>query len=303
MEQFYNVSSSNTTNLSPIAIFDSGVGGLSLLKEIVELLPDERFLYIADTARLPYGSRSREEVAAFTCQMLYLAVDMGAKLILNACNTSTASLPKEIYDNFPLPVLNIISPIADIVKTFGKVIAVIATPLTIASGIYQNTLREHVSGIDVIGIPCEMLASIVEDEVIPIYDTQKFILFYLEPFLGAEIDTLIYGCSHYTFLDKEIKNVVQGKINIVDPARQFAIYVQRYVNENGFSYNNDVIRVIHENNHTYQFLVSQNTIKKDVQKQYLNTCFFSTGNPTTFASNVLRLIGFRPNVEQIFLGE
>lgn len=283
---------SDISDGSPIAVFDSGVGGLSVLREVYKLLPNERFLYIADTAHLPYGSRLTEDVIAYSRHAIHLAIEMGAKLVLVACNTSAVSIPNNTYSEFCVPVLNIVSSFTHAKVDFQTVkrAAVIATPLTIRSNCYQNMIRKFNPQIDVVDISCPMLVPVIENEIVPLHGVKDMLLSYFSPILERKVDTLVYGCSHYGFLEDEIRQLLGKNLRILNPAVYFAEYVMQYIREQ---------QILIPTRLTIKCTDNVCTAKqKDVT---MNTAFFVTGNPITFAHNVHRLLKFKPDVKQVTL--
>lgn len=292
-----------TVGDAPIALVDSGVGGLSVLRTVCKLMPRENFLYVADTARLPYGSRTESDVVSFSCQMINLAVSMGAKLVLVACNTSSVSIPAELYQRFSVPVMNIVASFSDAKKDFDreKRAAVIATELTIASGVYQKIISQFNLDMSVIGVPCPMLVPIIENEVIPLRGVEWVLLQCLAPLLDSDIGTIVYGCSHYAFLDNEIRKVLGKNVNVIDPAEYFARHVAHYVNSGQLERYSATARLVAD----YCIDASATTTGAGVRcnTDDMRTLFFTTGDPVCFASNVKRLLGFSPRVERVIVGE
>jgi glutamate racemase len=267
---------------------------LSVLKALHKLLPDEHFLYIADTARLPYGSRSIDEVIEFSCQMIHLAIGMGAKMVLIACNTSASSLPKEWYKRFSVPILNIVDPLEEIIGIMGKRVAIMATPLTIDNGIYQKMISEKDASIQIIGIPCPMLVPVVENDVIPLNGVSSVLWSYLVPILDMMPTSVVYGCSHYVFLDQEIREILGYEVRVLDPAQYFAQFVAKYILDGQLEKYRQNTRLLSE----YMGGKNRAFWKKESLKQ-MNALFYVTGDPFPFAHSVNRLLGFKPYVQSV----
>ena len=205
---------------APIGIFDSGVGGLTVLKELYRQLPNESIIYFADTARLPYGNRSQEEILQFVREILSWMNTQGVKMIIMACNTSSALALETVRCESNVPILGLVLPGARAaVKLGGKRIGVIATPATVASNAYGNAILEIDPLVQVWQIGCPEFVPIIESNRISEPLTKKVASQYLSPLLTAKIDTLIYGCTHYQHLEKVFKEILHPSIHCIDPAK------------------------------------------------------------------------------------
>ncbi len=207
-----------TTQPAPIGIFDSGVGGLTVLREIYRQLPNESVLYFGDTARLPYGSRSPEEILYFVRQILTWMADRGVKMVMMACNTSSALALDQVQGEFPFPVLGLIRPGAQAAALQGKRIGVIATQATVTSGAYSSAIQEIDPTCQVWEVGCPKFVPIVEQNQIQEPHARHIAAGYLEPLKAANIDTLIYGCTHYPHLAPVLKTIFPRGLRYVDPA-------------------------------------------------------------------------------------
>lgn len=215
----------------PIGIFDSGVGGLTVFKEIRQKFPYEDIVYFGDTARVPYGPKSRNTVIEFSIQNARFLTQMGAKIIVVACNTSSAVALEELKKNFSLPVIGVIEPgAAEAVKASPrKHIGVIGTDGTIRSNAYTDAIRRISPQASVYSQACPLLVSLVEEgwEDHPV--TETVIREYLAELLKNNIDTLVLGCTHYPILKKAIRKVIGTNISLVDSAEAITQQLQTII--------------------------------------------------------------------------
>ena len=202
-----------------VGVFDSGIGGLTVLKELYRQLPSESILYFADSARLPYGTRSPEEILQFVREILVWMTKQEVKMIIMACNTSSALALDLVRTEFNLPILGLILPGARAAVKAGKRIGVLATPATVASNAYLSALQEIEPSIKVWQVPCPELVPLIEQNRLEDPYTLEIIRQYLKPLFANKIDTLIYGCTHYRYLSKILRKILPASIAIIDPAR------------------------------------------------------------------------------------
>ena len=218
-----------------IAIMDSGVGGLTVVKEVMRQLPQEKILYFGDTARSPYGPRSSEEVRAFTRQIALFLSDFHLKMLVIACNTATAVALEEVRSMVSVPVIGVIYPgaRAAIKKTSTKFIGVIGTEGTVRSGAYERALQRVSPGIQVISQACPRFVPLVEagkydeDEVLEVVQTS------LEPLIGLPIDCLILGCTHYPFLESSIAKAMGPSVQLINSAGETAREMSAILQDRG----------------------------------------------------------------------
>ncbi|WP_211924141.1 glutamate racemase [Coxiella endosymbiont of Amblyomma nuttalli] len=222
----------NTT--LPIGVFDSGIGGLTILHELVNHLPNESFLYLGDIARLPYGTKSQETVVRYASQMTSLLVTQGIKLLVLACNTvSTAALPY-LQKRFPdIPIIGVVESGAQaaVNTTKNNKVALLATETTIQSGIYQSTLRSLNPAIVIVTQACGLFVALAEegciDDNIALLVTQK----YLEPVISHHhyCDSVILGCTHFPVFIQSFSAIFGSKVKIINSATATAKAVQLIV--------------------------------------------------------------------------
>jgi glutamate racemase len=217
----------------PIGVFDSGIGGLTVLKEIMEQLPGEDIIYFGDTARIPYGTRSRETVVKYAFQSIRFLLGKNIKAIVIACNTASAYALDESKEKFDIPIVGVIEPGAQaaISATKNNKVGVIGTAGTINSESYQKRIRRLLPSSEVIGIPCPLFVPIVEEGW---EDTQVAFLTaekYLEELKEHSIDTLVLGCTHYPILRYTIAKVMGDNVHLVNPAYETALATKSLLKE------------------------------------------------------------------------
>jgi len=204
----------------PIAIFDSGLGGLTVAKEIQKVLPNESIIYYGDTARVPYGSKSKDTIITFTREAVKFLQSHNAKCIVVACNTASALALSVVENEFDVPMIGVINPGAKAAaeKTSSDKVGVIATTATINSDAYTNAIREINNRITVYSQPCPLFVPLVEEGLGDKPAAKLIIQEYLTPLKTADIDTLVLGCTHYPLLIKQIQDFVSDKVSLVDSA-------------------------------------------------------------------------------------
>jgi glutamate racemase len=207
-------------NANAIGIFDSGVGGLTVMKQIVELLPHENIVYFGDTARLPYGEKSPETIIRYSLENAAFLHNCDIKVLVIACNTASAYALENVRGAVNIPVIGVIEPGAQkaVEVTKNKRIAVIGTKATIKSGIYQKEIEKRLPGCFVLAKSCPLFVPLVEEKFITHPVTALIVKEYLAELNGEGIDTLLLGCTHYPLLKEIIQREVGSGIQIVDSA-------------------------------------------------------------------------------------
>jgi len=204
---------------SPIGVFDSGVGGLTVLQEIYRQMPWESIVYFADTDRLPYGNRTAGEIITFVQEILDWLASQGVKMVIMACNTSSALALEVLRPYYPFPILGVILPGARAAVEQGKRIGVIATPATVNSYAYPRAIQEISRGAaQVWQVACPEFVPLIEQGRIFDPYTKAVAQQYLHPLLLAQIDTLVFGCTHYPHLAPLLRQLLPPHVNLVDPA-------------------------------------------------------------------------------------
>jgi len=212
----------------PIGVFDSGIGGLTVVKALRELLPNEKIFYLGDTARIPYGSRSPITVERYSMEMADMLTQESAKIIVVACNTaSSVALPK-LKENLLVPVIGVIEPgaRAAIAATRNGHVGVIGTRATIKSGAYEQELRRLSPDVCISVRPCPLLVPLIEEGWLDDELTDRVIARYLGPLVREGIDTLVLGCTHYPLLVHAISRALPKTVSLVDSARNCATAVR-----------------------------------------------------------------------------
>ena len=202
---------------APVGVFDSGLGGLSVLRELVGLLPHEDFIYVADSGHCPYGGQGPEAIIARACQITEFLLDQGAKLIVVACNAATVAAVEYLRASYPLPFVGMepaIKPAAALTKS--GVVGVLTTALTARGERLQRLIHQHADGVQVLTQPCPGLVECVETGDLQGPNVRSMVTGYVEPLVGAGADTLVLGCTHYPFLRPLIQAVAGPQVHLLD---------------------------------------------------------------------------------------
>ncbi|MGE5220594.1 MAG: glutamate racemase [Chloroflexota bacterium] len=209
---------------SAIGVFDSGIGGLTVLHQIIEVLPRENTVYLGDTARSPYGTKSVDTVLRYSFENSQFLVEKGVKIVVVACNTSTAIALESLKEKLSMPVLGVIGPgVRRAIKsTKNKKIGVIGTEATIHSGAYTRALKAADSFIEVYSRACPLFVPLVEEGWTDNAMVDLTAQAYLESLKQSGIDTLILGCTHYPLLKKAIRKYLGNGVRLVDSAEEVA---------------------------------------------------------------------------------
>jgi len=225
---------------NPIGVFDSGIGGLTVLHGIIQALPKENTVYLGDTARAPYGTKSVETVLRYSYENSEFLIEKGVKVVVVACNTSTAIALAPLKSRLSLPVVGVIEPgVRRAIKsTKNKKVGVIGTEATIQSGAYTHALKAVDANVEVYSRACPLFVPLVEEgwtdnEVVDM--TAKA---YLQGFKQSGIDTLILGCTHYPLLKKAIRKFLGRGVRLVDSAEETAKEVEAVLKENSHTRKN-----------------------------------------------------------------
>jgi glutamate racemase len=212
----------------PIGIFDSGIGGLTVLRELKKRLPYENTIYLGDTARVPYGTKSKETIIRFTTESVLFLLSKDVKLIIIACNTSSSLALGVLKKNFKVPILGVIQPGAKeaVYATRNRRIGVIGTRATIESYAYEEEIKKLDSKIQVFSQACPLFVPLVEEGLLNGRITFEIAREYLEPLKKADVDTLILGCTHYPLLKSPIRRIMGKSVTLIDSAKQVACEVK-----------------------------------------------------------------------------
>jgi len=206
----------------PIGVFDSGVGGLTVARELMNVAPNERIVYFGDTLRVPYGVKTPETVLGFVRQIIRFLKEQDAKAVVIACNTATAHSLSHVVNEFDLPIIGVIKPGARgaVAATKSGRVGVIATEGTIKSGSYTAEITALKSDAKVFGQPCQPFVLLVEDGKTHTDETRGIVHEYLKPLEDEEIDTLVMGCTHFPLLRDVLHDELGEGVTLVDPAAE-----------------------------------------------------------------------------------
>lgn len=212
----------------PIGIFDSGVGGLTVFKEIRDLLPAENLIYFGDTARVPYGGKSVQVIQKFSSEIAHFLELQNVKMIVIACNTASALALNKLKNETSLPVIGVIDPgVRAAVKAAGSgTVGVIGTRATINSGAYQERVTRLRNSLKVVGRACPLLVPIVEENLLNSDIARLTLEMYLSDFKKMQISSLILACTHYPLLKPLMNEFFEGRVTLVDSARETALEVK-----------------------------------------------------------------------------
>lgn len=210
---------------APIGVFDSGVGGLTVFREIMRQMPNEKIVYFGDTARVPYGSKSRETVTRFSEQIVRFLQTFQVKTIVVACNTASAYALDTLEKKLDIPIIGVVKPGAKVAAETTKNgrIGVIATEATIGSGIYSQYIRQLNRNVTIYGKACPLFVPLVEEGLLQDPVTEEIARRYLAELIDTDIDTLILGCTHYPLIRSTLAGVVGDKVTLVNPAYETAV--------------------------------------------------------------------------------
>lgn len=219
------------TNLNPIGLFDSGIGGTSIWKEIHNLLPNENTIYLADSKNAPYGQKSKEEIIALSIKNTEFLLNRNAKIIVVACNTATTNAIKELREQFDVPFIGIepaIKPAANNSKT--QTIGILATKGTLNSELFNKNVErfQETTIIEQVGFN---LVKLIENGEMYSEEMTLLLKQYLQPMIDANIDYLVLGCSHYPFLIPQIKKILPENVKIIDSGEAVAKQTQKILKE------------------------------------------------------------------------
>ena len=222
---------------APIGVFDSGVGGLTVAREIMRNLPSEKIVYFGDTARVPYGSKSKETVIRYSRQIIHFLEEQQVKAIVIACNTASAFALDAVKNELDIPVLGVIEAGAKVAaqETRNKRVGVIGTLGTVGSGIHEAYLKQLDPEITVIGKACPLFVPLVEEGWLHDSVTTEVASRYLQELKDKDIDTLILGCTHYPLIRSTIREVMGEGVRLVNPAYETALQLKTLLEEMNIS--------------------------------------------------------------------
>lgn len=240
-------------NNAPIGVFDSGVGGLTVAREIMRQIPDESIVYFGDTARVPYGSKSKDTIIRYSRQIIRFMRTKGVKAIVIACNTASAYALETVEKELDIPIIGVINAGARtaVAATKNGKIGVIGTEGTINSGIYTEVMHQMRPDAEVFGKACPLFCPLVEEGLLHDSVTDEIASRYLSVLKGKYIDTLVLGCTHYPLLRSTVGRIMGEDVTLVNPAYETAIELKQLLEAKGLQC--DPSAVTQEK---YQFFVS-----------------------------------------------
>ena len=261
----------------PIALFDSGFGGISVLKKLLNILPNENYIYLGDNYNIPYGDKTKEEITQLSIKILDFLIKQDCKMAVVACNTITASSYDILKEKYNIPIIEIISNgVEDIINnTKNNNISIMATEFTVHSNVYYNQIFKYNKKIKVTQVACQKLCPMIENNWYS-YDDRLAVLEEYVKKIDDNSDTLLLACTHYPLIIEDIKSVVSSKKtnikNIIDPSTKIALSIKKYLIDNNIV----------------------NTYGGKLK-------FFTTGNKNDFNDFVSRYIKINYELERIVL--
>lgn len=224
-----------TDRNAPVGVFDSGVGGLTVAREIMRQIPEERIVYFGDTARVPYGNKSKDTILRYSRQIIRFLRTREVKAIVIACNTASAYALDTVAAESDIPIIGVINAGARtaVQATRNGKIGVIGTEGTIGSGIYTRVMKQLKPDIQVMGKPCPLFVPLVEEGLLHDSVTDEIASRYLSVLKGKYIDTLVLGCTHYPLLRSTLRRLMGEDVVLVNPAYETAIELKQLLEERG----------------------------------------------------------------------
>ncbi|WP_026487044.1 glutamate racemase [Caldanaerobius polysaccharolyticus] len=251
-------------DLRPIGVFDSGVGGMTVVKELMDVLKEESLVYFGDTARVPYGSKSKQTVTKYSFQNTRFLLSQGVKAVVIACNTASATSLEDVRAQFDIPVFGVIEPgaVAAVNASRNKKVGIIGTERTILSGAYEKAIKALDPSIDIKSVACPLFVPLVEEGWADTEVAYMVAREYLKPLKESGVDTLVLGCTHYPLLMNTISKVM-GDVTLVNPARETALMVKERLSEMGLCAQRQAVP-------EYRYFVSDNPEKfEEIGKNFL----------------------------------
>ncbi|MDD5039663.1 MAG: glutamate racemase [Patescibacteria group bacterium] len=252
-----------------IGIFDSGIGGLTIVREVFKQLPDRQLVYFGDTARTPYGNKSADTIIQYALEDTEFLLSQGAKIIVVACNTASAVATDAIKKRYPdVPLFEVITPAvsAAVKRTKNRRIGVIGTRATVQSMIYQKKIEMMHNDCTIISKPCPLFVPLVEENFINDPITKMIARRYLRPLRLQQIDTLILGCTHYPLIKSIIQIKIGKRVSLIDPAEQTVAELKKYIEEHP-----DIERQPPKNSEHHFFFSDVAPHLKQLAAQWLDT--------------------------------
>ncbi len=258
--QFFN-------KTSPIGIFDSGIGGLTVVKRVMAMLPNENIVYFGDTARVPYGTKSNETVIEYSYQDAQFLINKNVKLIIVACNTASSIAINKLKEKFNIPIIGVIKPGSHLAmeSTTNSRIGVIGTHTTINNKAYSRELKRLEKNLEIIEKPCPLFVPIAEEGWLDHEATKLIAKEYLQDLKDFGVDTVVLGCTHYPLLSGVIQEVMGDSVTLIDSGMAASLEVEDYLKGRGIKNDSNQLG-------THHFYVSDLPAKfKTVAERFLGT--------------------------------
>jgi glutamate racemase len=214
-----------------IGIFDSGIGGLTVVKSVMERIPGYDIIYFGDTARTPYGTKSADTVIKYSVENIDFLLQYGAKIVVMACNTASSVAAKRVAETFDVPIFEVVTPATEqaVKRSVKSVVGVIGTRATVKSGMYEKKIKNIKPDAKVYSVACPLLVPLVEEGWMKKPETKMIIKKYLLPLKVRQIDTLILGCTHYPLLKDIIQRKIGKKVGVIDSSIAVAEKVKSFL--------------------------------------------------------------------------
>ncbi len=247
-----------------IGVFDSGVGGLTVVKELLQQLPSVPLIYFGDTARTPYGIKGPDTILRYSIENTEFLLSKGATVIVVACNSASSVAPEVLRKRFKVPVFEVIGPAVRLVTNVTKTgrIGVIGTRATVESGIYERMIKAINPDIKVVSRPCPLLVPLVEEGWLNTRETRMIVKKYLRPLKDNNIDTLVLGCTHYPLLKRLIQEKIGKRVKVIDSSKEVAGEVRDYLA-------GQIDEQAHEDELHRFFLSDVSSLTQDIVRRFL----------------------------------
>lgn len=237
---------------SPVGVFDSGIGGLTVVREIIRQIPDEKIVYFGDTARVPYGSKSKDTIIRYSRQIVRFLQTKKVKAIVIACNTASAYALETLAKECDVPVIGVIHAGSKVASesTKNRKVGIIGTNATVSSEVYVKVIKSMNKEIEVIQKACPLLVPLVEEGLLHDSVTDEIVSRYASELKAKYIDTLVLGCTHYPLLRSTIRRIMGEKVCLVNPAYETAIELKNLLE------NKKLLNTQSDTTNKYEFYVS-----------------------------------------------
>ena len=250
------------SDIRPIGVFDSGVGGLSVFKELIKLIPKENYIFVADQINVPYGEKTKKELEKITLKICNFLISKNSKIIVVACNTATCYAIEFLRANVKVPIVGTVPAIKPATeKTKTEIIAVMSTPATSKSAHLKKLIKTYAGNIKVVNVGCADLEDVIETGTLNSPKVSQLLLKYTKPIKKAGADVVVLGCTHYPFLKSQIKKILKEKVMLVDSGKAIAKHTKEVLRQMG--------------------------VLKDIGG---GTDFYTTGDPNKFSSAASSLL-------------